>query len=134
MLPDDVAVLVAQFAETDKYLAHPDEAENMCGVITCAFTEHAMALGITSGLSWARCFKAKDITRPHRQGILSNHHTFPVWDGVAIDFTARQFWLAAGFPHIEALDTYMRRFTRVDLHHVEQLTYPEGGRPRRIST
>lgn len=127
MLPDEVSVLVRSFALGYPYLAHPDEAENMCGIITCTFAEHAKSRGLLEGIAWARCFKPKDITRPHREGILSNFHTFPVWNDVAIDFTARQFWLEADFPHIELLDTYMRCFTRVELHRVEDIGVPEGG-------
>jgi len=126
MLPPHVAAFVERFAMEEHYLACHDEAENMCGVITYTFTMQAKMSGMTEKLAWARCFRAKDITRPHRDGILSNFHTFPVWDGIAIDFTARQFWLDADFPVIEPLETYRTRFTRVDLHAVADMGFPEG--------
>lgn len=129
MLPDDLTELVKRFAESDNYLAYPDEAENMCGIATHTFTVHAKVLGLADGLSWARCFRPKDITRPHRHQHLSNFHVYPVWDGIAIDFTARQFWLEAGFPHIENMGTYMMRFARVELFPLSQMGWPEGGKP-----
>jgi len=128
MLPERVAAYVEQFAQAEEYLAHPDESENMCGVITCIFTDHMKVMGLTEKLHWARCFRAKDITRPHRDGVLSNFHIFPVWDNIAIDFTARQFWLEAAYPLVECIDIYKMRFERVELWPLSEMGHPEGGR------
>jgi len=132
MLPVNVAACVQQFAYAEGYLAYPDEAENMCGIITSTFTDHMKIIGLTEKLQWARCFRAKDITRPHREGLLSNFHIFPVWDDTAIDFTARQFWLEADYPLVAPLDTYKTRFERVEVWPLAEMGHPRWTQDSRL--
>ena len=74
----------------------------------------------------------KDITRPHREGLLSNFHIFPVWDDTAIDFTARQFWLEADYPLVAPLDTYKTRFERVEVWPLAEMGHPRWTQDSRL--
>lgn len=127
MLSIEVRHLIMDFARGDGYLAHPEGCENMCGTISYVFIERATKHGIE--MQWARCHKALDITRQDTKR-LSSWHIVPVYDGYAIDFTARQFWPTTEWPMIAPVHEYALRFAQMTIYAREMMGECSG--PSRI--
>jgi hypothetical protein len=86
------------------YLQRPTRAEGNCSDYTWRFVMAAHERGVVVE-EWTgeRC------AAPERENEFLGH-TFAVYDGIVIDWTASQFWPSAPFPLIEPLHEYAQRW------------------------